>query len=112
MPPAPAYHATPGDHVVGRLGQLAEIALVAPTVGATRSPVRFTGYNVYRLSDWKRYGLLPGPERFQMIASFATDTLQGQAPLATIVDSTVDYDIVRYGRKTYRSAATASRITA
>ncbi|MBK7369851.1 MAG: hypothetical protein IPJ04_18725, partial [Candidatus Eisenbacteria bacterium] len=44
-----------------------------------------------------------------MIASFATDTLQSQTLLASITDSTVDYDIVRYGRKQYPIGRYSSR---
>ncbi|MBI5170653.1 MAG: hypothetical protein HZA61_14285 [Candidatus Eisenbacteria bacterium] len=102
VPPSPAYRAVAGDgRVTLEWDNSPEVALRAPTNGATFAPVRFTGYNVYRLSDWKRRGLLPGPESFQMIASFGVDTLQGQAPIATITDDSIDYDIVRFGAKQY-----------
>jgi hypothetical protein len=102
VPPAPAYRAVPGDAVVAvEWDNSPEVALKAPTNGATASPVRFTGYNVYRLSDWKRRGLLPGPESFQMIASFGLDTLQSQTPLGTITNSAIDYDLIRFGQRQY-----------
>ncbi len=102
VPPAPAYRCVPGDHAVAiEWDNVPEVALLAPTSGATTSPVRFTGYNIYRLSDWRRYGLLPGPERFQLIASFGVDTLQNETPLSGITNTDLDYDLVRYGMKQY-----------
>ncbi len=102
VPSAPAYRAVPGDAVVAvEWDNSPEVALKAPTNGATASPVRFTGYNVYRLSDWKRRGLLPGPESFQMIASFGLDTLQSQTPLGTITNPAIDYDLIRFGQRQY-----------
>ncbi|MFN8586762.1 MAG: hypothetical protein U0704_03085 [Candidatus Eisenbacteria bacterium] len=102
VPPSPAFRAVAGDHrVTLEWDNSPEVALLAPTSGATSSPTRFTGYNVYRLSDWRRYGLLPGPERFQMIASFGVDTLQGQRPIAGITNPDVDYDLVLFGAPRY-----------
>lgn len=103
VPPSPAYHAIPQDRAVTiEWDNSPEVLLRAPAIASGLASVRFTGYNVYRLSDWKRQGLLPGPEKFQVIESFGLDTLNGQAPLATVTDTTMDYDLLRFGAKQYR----------
>ena len=102
VPPSPAYRAVPGDRrVTIEWDNSPEVLLGAAHSTATPSPVRFTGYNVYRLSDWRRHGLLPGPGQFQLIASFGLDTLQGQVPLGSITDSTLQYDRITFDRKQY-----------
>lgn len=60
---------------------------------------RFGGYRVYRLSDWKRAALFPPLSRWQMIAAFARDTVNGGALLSSITDTLMIEDYVRYGRK-------------
>lgn len=102
VPPAPAYRAVAGDRTVTiEWDNSPEVLVRAPASGVTAAPVVFKGYNVYRLSDWRRKQLLPGPERFQLIASFGLDTLDGERALATVTDSTVDWSRVTFGAKQY-----------
>jgi len=88
-----------------------EILLKAGVAGA--GGYSFSGYNVYRLSDWHRESLLPPPEQWELIAAYGADTLNGQTPLAAVTDSTVDYDQIRYTQKHYpvgRYAITDDRV--
>jgi hypothetical protein len=102
VPPAPAYHAVPGDNrVTVQWDNSPEVLVRAPVSGATPTPVSFRGYNVYRLSDWKREQLLPGPEKFQLIASFGMDTLNGEQALVTATDSTLDWTRITFGARQY-----------
>ena len=100
VPPPPTFRAVTGDHGVTVVwDNLPEIVLGAGVSGG--GVTRFAGYNLYRLSDWRRKGLLPGPEKFQQIAAFGLDTLQSQVSLASITDTTLDYVKVMYGQKQY-----------
>lgn len=102
VPPPPAYRAVAGDRrVTVEWDNSPEVLVRAPTSGATAAPVTFKGYNVYRLSDWRRKQLLPGPERFQLIASFGLDTLNGERSLATVTDSTLDWTRITFGARQY-----------
>src|SRR5213079_1218459 len=44
---------------------------------------------------------LPSPARFQQVASFARDPTLGAVPLASAIDSTVDYERLSYGYPVY-----------
>ncbi|HEY6508852.1 MAG TPA: hypothetical protein VIY56_12620, partial [Vicinamibacterales bacterium] len=102
VPPAPAYRAVPADHqVTVQWDNSPEVLVRAPVSGATPTPVVFKGYNLYRLSDWKREQLLPGPEQFQLIASFGLDTLNGEQALASATDPAVDWDRITFGARQY-----------
>ncbi|MCC6350665.1 MAG: hypothetical protein IT347_13855 [Candidatus Eisenbacteria bacterium] len=103
VPPAPAYRAVAADHAVTvQWDNSPEVLVRAPVApGVTSSPVTFKGYNLYRLSDWRRKQLLPGPESFQLIASFGLDTLNGEQALAQATDSTVDWSRITFGAKQY-----------
>jgi hypothetical protein len=100
VPPVPAYHVAPGDHqVTVEWDNQPEILLNAGIAGG--NGFHFTGYQVYRLSEWKRTSLLPPPDHWQLIASLGSDTLNGQVPLATATDSSVAYDLIHYNQKHY-----------
>lgn len=102
VPPAPAYRAVPGDRTVTvEWDNAPEVLARAPVSGATAAPVTFKGYNLYRLSDWRRNQLLPGPERFQLVASFGVDTLNGERALSTVTDESVDWSRITYGARQY-----------
>jgi hypothetical protein len=59
---------------------------------------RFGGYRVYRLDDWRRESVLPGPERWQRIAAFRPPGLDfAGTPLSSITDPTVVSDGSVYG---------------
>jgi len=100
IPPAPASRTAPGDHQVTiRWDNQPEILLKAGIAGA--GGYSFSGYNVYRLSNWRRESLLPPPEQWDLVAAFGADTLNGQTPLAAVTDSSLDYDLVRFGQRHY-----------
>ncbi len=102
VPPSPACRAVAGDNMVTvEWDNSPECLVRAPTSGATAAPVAFKGYNVYRLSDWHRKQLLPGPGQFQLVASFGADTLNGEKPLGSVTDSTLDYSRVTFGALQY-----------
>ena len=102
VPPSPAYRAVPQDHAVTvEWDNSPEVLVRAPASGATAAPLAFKGYNLYRLSDWRRKQLLPGPERFQLVASFGLDTLNGERSLAAATDSSVDWNRITFGTRQY-----------
>ncbi len=84
LPPPPVQRASAGD-AYARIewDDLPEAVLASGRVGD--SGLRFAGYKLYRLSDWRRDGLLPPPERWQRIATFDA-TGVGGATLASITD--------------------------
>ena len=66
----------------------------------TGTNVRFVGYNLYRLDNWRgRAAEVPPTGRFQQVASFGRDTTLGARPLAEVTDTTVDYERILYERK-------------
>lgn len=99
-PPVPGYHVAAGDHTVTvSWDNQPEILLKAGLAGG--GGYSFDGYRIYRLSDWQRQSLLPPPDRWQQIASFGPDSLNGEAPISVVTDTTVQYDFIRYGQKHY-----------
>ncbi len=99
-PPAPAYRAARGDHeVTVAWDNMPEIVVDAGLV--TAEGFHFSGYRVYRLSQWNRESILPPPDSWELIRAFGTDSLDLEAPLASVTDSTLDYDYVLYGRNHY-----------
>jgi hypothetical protein len=102
VPPAPVQRTVAGDRsVTVEWDNSPELLVRAPRSGATAAPVTFKGYNVYRLADWRRHQLLPGPEKFQLVASFGLDTLNGERPLAAITDSTLDWTSILFDGRRY-----------
>jgi len=101
VPPPPAYHVAPEDHrVTLTWDNQPEILLNAGIAGA--GDFHFTGYRLYRLSDWRdRHSQLPPPERWEQIAGFGSDSINGMRPLAQVLDTTTAYDLIRYGQKHY-----------
>ena len=101
VPPRPGYHVAPSDHRVAiSWDNQPEILLNAGIVGA--GDFHFSGYRLYRLSDWRnRHSQLPPPERWQQVTAFGNDSLNGMQPLALATDSTIGFDLVRYGQKHY-----------
>src|SRR5262249_34276774 len=61
--------------------------------------VRFVGYRIYRLDDWRgRTADVPTPGQFQQVASFGRDTTLGGLPLSSVTDTTVDYERILFER--------------
>ncbi len=99
-PPAPPYRVTPGDHqVTVEWSNLPEALLGGAVAGAPGAS--FAGYYVYRLSDWRRTGQVPAPQRFETIGFFGGDTLDGARSLASVSDTTLPVERILYGRKVY-----------
>lgn len=89
VPPAPRSRKTAGDHVVTiEWDNRPEALLAARQYGSTQST--FLGYRIYRLDDWRnRRGLLPPLENWSLRAAFGRDSVNGEKPLDTVIDSTV-----------------------
>ena len=100
MPPRPAFHTSPGDRqiTIGWDNQ-PEILLRAGLAGA--EGFQFAGYRVYRLSNWSRQSEVPADPSWELIGAFGPDTLNRQKPLASVTDSTVDWDLIEYGNRHY-----------
>jgi hypothetical protein len=98
-PTPPAWRTVPGDRqVTVEWDDRSEVLQDAQIYGGTN--VRFIGYNIYRLDDWRgRSADVPPTGKFQQVASFARDTTLGARPLAQVTDTTVDYDRILYERK-------------
>jgi hypothetical protein len=90
-PAPPAWRARPADgSITVEWDDRSEILLDAHVAAGTN--VRFIGYNLYRLDDWRsRRADVPQPTQFQQVASFASDTTLGARSLASITDTTLDY---------------------
>ena len=101
VPPGPSIRVTPGDHQVTiEWDNRPELLIDAGRVGGPSS--RFTGYRLFKLGRWKdRESLLPPGTNWQQVAGFGVDTLNGERPLATAIDSTVDYERILFERKYY-----------
>lgn len=100
-PVHPRVRLVPGDHAMrvewdNRAEVLAAAGLGGPVLA------RFGGYRIYRTADWRgRRSLLPDQNRWAMVAALGPDTLLGHLPLASVVDSTVDYERVLYEMRLY-----------
>ena len=101
VPPPPTTRARPGEHAITvEWDNLPEVMVESGRSGAPGTT--FTGYDVFRLSDWRgRASAVPGPEKFQQVAAFAVDTLDGAQPLAAALDSTVAPERILYERRVY-----------
>ncbi len=99
VPMPPTWRTVSGDGVVRVEWDDRSEVLVDARI-ANDANVRFVGYNLYRLDDWRsRQADLPSPARFQQVASFARDTTLGARPLAQATDSSVAYDRILYERR-------------
>jgi hypothetical protein len=100
VPPPPAYRVVAGDHVAHiAWDNQPEILLEAGLVAA--EGFKFSGYRLYRLSDWRRDAILPPPSSWQLVAAYGPDSTNRQLPLESIRDTTLDYDFIMYGKKHY-----------
>lgn len=101
VPPVPRMRTTPGDHVVEiAWDNTPEALLAAGQYGSALST--FLGYRVYRLADWRgRRGLLPPLENWSLRVAFGSDTLNGERPLAEVLDTTVAPEGTLFGETLY-----------
>jgi hypothetical protein len=98
-PTPPSWRAVPGDHqVTVEWDDRSELLQDAHIASGTN--VRFVGYNIYRLDNWRdRTADVPPTGRFQEVAAFGRDTTLGARPLTDVTDTTVDYDRILYERR-------------
>lgn len=113
LPPAPRYEVTAFDREVRiAWNNYPEIAVSSGLLGFGAGAVR--GYRVYKLADWRaRQSLLPPRENWELLAAFGPDSANGQRPLATATDSTIDYERILFEQKLYppgRYAVTDRRV--
>jgi hypothetical protein len=101
LPNTPGLRIIPGDHEVRiEWDNRPEVLHRAGIAGAATS--RFVGYRVYKLADWRRRSsLLPPPENWALLGAFSTDTRNGEFPIASITDTTIDYERILYEQKLY-----------
>ena len=102
MPPAPAMRITPGNHrVTIEWDNLPEILIKAGLVGTPHS--KFVGYRLYRVGDWRgRESLLPPLQNWALVRAYSpTTTVNGEAVLAGVTDTTLDYERILYEQKHY-----------
>jgi hypothetical protein len=99
--PPPTFTVTPGERRV-RIAwdNYPEIVLSGGFPGW--SETKFIGYRVWRLADWTgRSSLLPNFEHFSLAAYFGSDAAMGAIPLASITDTTLDYERILYEHPLY-----------
>ncbi len=101
LPPPPAFRVEAGDHQVKvEWDNMPEIAIHGGLVGTPKSS--FAGYRLYRLADWRnRESLLPPLENWALVRAYANSTLNGEALLSSVTDTTVDYERILYEQKHY-----------
>ena len=100
-PIEPGQVADPLDHAVRvRWDNLPEILIAQGMSGPPKG--QFLGYRLYKLADWRgRASEMPPRQNWATIASFGADSLAGALPLATVTDTTVDYERILYERRLY-----------
>ncbi len=101
LPVPPDIKLIPGDHEMtlewNNRGEILNAAGLSGLQG-----LRFAGYRVYRLSDWRhRTSLLPPDADWALVGAYGFTTRNSEAALAAITDSTLDYERILYERKLY-----------
>jgi hypothetical protein len=101
VPPSPGWQVIPGDHrITIRWDNLPEVLIRGGVAGVPTGT--FLGYRLYRLADWRRReSLLPPAENWALLGAYSGETQNGEIPLASVIDTTVDYDRVLYEQKLY-----------
>ena len=101
VPPAPSARVTPGDRqVLIEWDNQPEVLIGSGRVGGPGS--RFVSYRLYKLATWRnREALMPPLENWTLLATFSDSTGNTEAPLASVTDTTVDYDRILFERKHY-----------
>ena len=101
MPPAPTFRVTPGDHrVTIEWDNLPEILIRARLVGTANSS--FAGYRLYRLEDWRnRRSMVPPLDNWALVHAYGLTLANGEVPIASITDTTLDFDRIAYEQKHY-----------
>ena len=101
VPPSPTQRVTVGDRSVRiEWDNLPEILVAAGKAGPKGG--KFLGYRVYRLDDWRnRTSILPPRENWAALATYGADTRDSKQLIASITDTTLEYDRYWYGQKHY-----------
>jgi hypothetical protein len=101
IPPPPGLRVVPMDHAVRiEWDNRPEVLIRGHQVGTAESV--FRGYRVYRVEDWRGRGsLLPSPERWALVSAFGDSIRDGEVPLATAIDTTLDYLRILYEQRLY-----------
>jgi hypothetical protein len=104
LPPAPGFRVTPLDHAVRvEWDNVPEILFNAGlTLPPNATESRFLGYRIWKMADWRdRQSLLPERARWALVANFSNDTTNGERPLASVCDTTLDYLRTLYEQPQY-----------
>jgi hypothetical protein len=105
MPPPPNYRTVAGEHYVRvEWDNLPEILFNAGVSIPTdaRGESRFMGYRLYRIEDWRgRVSLVPPHENWELLTTFAFDTLNGGHLLSSVINPAVPRDLIEYGQSHY-----------
>jgi hypothetical protein len=100
-PPPPRQRVEPLDHRVRITWDNTPEVEVAAGIAAFPG-VKFLGYRLYKLSDWRgRRSKLPPESNWALLAGFGSDTLAGARPLRDVIDPSVDYEKILYEQKLY-----------
>jgi len=104
LPPPPGFRLAPFDRAVRiEWDNMPEILFNARlTLPPNATESRFLGYHVWKMADWRaRQSLLPARIRWSLIGNFSVDISNGEKPLASAVDSSVDYVRILYEQPQY-----------
>jgi hypothetical protein len=101
VPPSPEVRVTPGDRTVAvEWDNMPEVLIHGGHVGGPGS--EFVAYRVYKLARWRnRESLLPPVANWALLATFSSETSNGELPLDSVLVSTVDYDRILFEQKHY-----------
>jgi hypothetical protein len=101
VPAAPDIRVVPGDRrVTIEWNNLPEVLIQGGVSGVSGGS--FAGYRVYRLANWDhRESLLPPIDHWALLGAYANDTLDSQVRLASVTDTTIDYERVLYEQRLY-----------
>ncbi len=100
LPDPPTVRIQPRDHALRM--EWDNRPEILSDAGLTGIDGRFAGYRVYKLADWRnRVSLLPPHENWALWRSFGTRTRFGEEPLASITDTTLDFERYLYGRELF-----------
>ena len=101
VPPAPELRVTPRDHeVLVEWDNLPEVLISSGQVGGPGSG--FIGYRLYKLANWRgREALLPPLANWELIATYSTESGNGEFPLTDVTDTSVDYDRILFEQRHY-----------
>jgi hypothetical protein len=104
LPPAPSSRLTALDHAARiEWDNMPEILFNAGiTLPINASESRFLGYHLWKMQDWReRESLLPERSRWALIGNYSHDTANGETPIDSIVNNSLDYLRILYEQPQY-----------